>query len=191
MAIGRPKQFEREDALEKAMQLFWSQGYQATGVQDLVEHMGIGRQSLYSTFGDKRRLFVEAVAHYGRTVGESLVKTLDAPRPPLANIRKAFTIWLEMATSRGCLLGNAAIERCPHDPEVATGVRSLLGTTEKALRRALDRAVETGELEPETDTRALAAFLVAAGQGLIVMGKAGASRAKLRVMARVALSTLE
>ncbi len=194
MALGRPKEFDREEALEQAMEVFWTFGYEATGVRDLVAQMEIGRQSLYDTFGDKRNLFLETVDHYRRTVTEDLVEILDGPGSPLANIRKLFDEWRHMAATgepRGCLIGNTAVELASRDEEIARAVRSVLGRLEKALQRTLERAVAAGELAPDTETRSLATFRTSTGQGLIVLGKAGVGRAKLRNVARVALSILE
>ncbi len=83
------------------------------------------------------------------------------------------------------------MELCPRDEEIARAVRSVLGRLEKAVQRTLERAVAAGELSPDTETRSLATFVTSTGQGLIVLGKAGVGRAKLRNVARVALSILE
>ena len=74
--IGRPKEFDREEALQKAMELFWARGYEGTGMRELLQHMGIGRQSLYDTFGDKRSLFIEALKCYNRCVTQAIVDQL-------------------------------------------------------------------------------------------------------------------
>ena len=83
--IGRPREFERDDALDKAMQLFWLQGYEATGVADLCSHMGVGRQSLYNTFGDKESLFIEALRYYRKARLQPMVETLRGSGSGLQN----------------------------------------------------------------------------------------------------------
>ncbi|NEO92378.1 MAG: TetR/AcrR family transcriptional regulator, partial [Moorea sp. SIO3G5] len=85
--VGRKLEFDREEALEKAMDLFWSKGYNATGLNDLLKHMGIQRQSLYNTFGSKHALFLEAVQNYGQTVVCCIEQRLNEPGSPLENIR--------------------------------------------------------------------------------------------------------
>ncbi len=76
---GRPREFDREEALGQAMDLFWSQGYEATGVADLCDRMGLGRQSLYNTYGDKESLFAEALEHYDRVQLQPMVDALESP----------------------------------------------------------------------------------------------------------------
>ncbi len=192
--LGRPKQFDHDEALGKAMEVFWTKGYEATSVQDLLDHMGINRGSLYDTFGDKHALFCEAVGHYGRTVMQHAYDTLAAPGSPLRNVRNLIGMWADSAATgkcRGCLITNTAVELAPHNPAVAEAVKSALRRLEKALHKTLERAVEAGELPAETNTRALARFLTSSGQGLVVMGKANVSRATIKDIVAVTLSVLE
>ncbi len=192
--LGRPKQFNHDEALGKAMDVFWTKGYEATSVQDLLDHMGINRGSMYGTFGDKHALFVEAVEHYARTVMRQVHDTLEAPGSPLGNVRRFIAMWADMAASgecRGCLITNTAVELAPHNPAVAQAVKSALSLLEKALHKTLERAVDAGELPAETNTRALARFLTSTGQGLVVMGKANVSRATIKDIVNVTLSVIE
>ncbi len=125
--VGRPKQFERSEALTSALEVFWTKGYEATSVQDLVDAMGVNRGSLYDTFGDKHALFVEAVEHYLNDSTSKLIEILSAGRSPLAGIQDFFNRVVNNLTSdngcRGCLITNAAVELAPHDEEVADVVR--------------------------------------------------------------------
>lgn len=178
------------------MEVFWAHGYEATSVQDLLDAMGINRSSMYDTFGDKHALFLAAIDHYGRTVTRGLVETLDAPGPPLGNVR---TVLRDMAKQsvrggggcKGCLATHTAVELAPHDAEAGRIVRALLATIEKAFHRALVRAVKARELSPDADARALARFLTATVQGLVVMGKASPGRAAMDDIVDVALTVLE
>ena len=190
--VGRPKEFDTEHALEKAMEVFWAQGYEATSVQDLLDAMGINRGSMYDTFGDKHALFSAAIDHYGRTVTRCLEQTLTGPGSPLANIRKVLsqTAPSRDGKCRGCMTTNAIVELAPHDPEVAETSRCLLRRIEKAFRCAVERAVEAAELPRRADTRAMARFLTSTLQGLVVMGKASAGRAVIRDTVDVAISAL-
>lgn len=196
--VGRPKEFDCDQALEKAMGVFWHKGYEAASVQDLLDGMGINRGSMYDTFGDKHELFVKAVEHYGGTVVQKLTDTLDGPGSPLGNIRKLFAQLAEKAAApkcRGCLVCNTAVELAPHDTEVAGAVRSQLTRIERAFRRALESAVEAGELPGEvpaaTDLRALSRFLTNTVQGLSVLGKAGVGRAMVKDVVDVAMSVIK
>lgn len=191
--IGRPRTFDREEALGKAMDVFWAEGYAAASVQDLLDGMGINRGSMYDTFGDKHALFVEAVKLYERQVTQQLVQGLEAPGSAVGAIRRTLAGVAEMVSSgecRGCLLTNTIVELAPHDDVVADAVRSVLGRIEKAFRSALGRAVKLGELSSGANTRGLARFLTSTVQGLVVMGKASVSRASLRDIVSVSLAAL-
>ncbi len=194
MTVGRPKEFDRDAALKKAMELFWSQGYEATGLRDLLDHMGIGRQSLYDTFGDKHSLFIAAVKHYDQCVTEGIIDQLLAAGSPLQNVRKTLAAIANSVTDskcRGCLLTNTLVEVAPHDPEVAAATKSVLSRIEAAFRRALQQAVKEGELPKDANVRALARYFTSTIQGLVVMGKASVSRAAVKDIVNVALSVLE
>lgn len=193
MTIGRPTEFDRQEALEKAMGLFWRNGYEATGLADLTNEMGIGRQSLYNAFGDKHSLFVEAVTYYVSQNSQPLIEILQAPGSGVSNIRKALEAVVSYMTSgecRGCLVTNSIVELAPHDDEVSDVVRSAVNRTEKAFKATLDRAVESGEVSADTDTRALARFLNGTLHGLVVLGKASVSKAALKDVVTVALSKI-
>ena len=194
MTIGRPTEFDRQEALEKSMGLFWKNGYEATCLAELVQEMGIGRQSLYNTFGDKHSLFIESVKHYVDTKGQNLVAALEAPGSPVGNIRKAFEQIIQSVSRsdcRGCLVTNAIVELAPHDEAVRKLAQAMVNRVEKAIKVTLDRAVKEGEISRNTDTRAVARFLNCTVHGLVVMGKASASRAVLKDVVSVALSSLE
>ena len=191
--VGRPKEFDEEEALKRAMEVFWSHGYEATSVQDLLDAMGINRGSLYGTFGDKHALFTAAIDHYGRTVTRGIEDLLDGSGSPLGNIRKLLGRMAVLAADdkcRGCLATNTVIELAPHDPKVAEAVKSLLLRVEKAFQRALERAVECGELSGDVNPRALARFLSCTLQGLVVMGKAEAGRSTIKDIVSVTLSAV-
>ena len=193
MKVGRPKEFDRSDALESAMQVFWTKGYEAASVRNLLDGMGINRGSMYDTFGDKRSLFLEAINHYLRHVAGPLVKTLDAPGSPLVNIRKTLIELVTVAGSngcRGCLITNVTVEVGPHDPEVARAMTSAMKETQAVFKRALIRAAECGEISPQADTRALARFLVNTMQGLVVLRKAKAGEKTCRDVIEVAMAAL-
>jgi TetR/AcrR family transcriptional repressor of nem operon len=194
MTVGRPKEFDREAALKKAMELFWTRGYEATGLRDLLDHMGIGRQSLYDTFGDKHSLFIAAVKHYDQCTTERIIDQLLAAGSPLQNVRKTLAAIADAVTDgkcRGCLLTNTLVEVAPHDPEVAAATKSVLNRIETGFRHALQQAVKEGELPKDANVRALARYFTSTIQGLVVMGKASVSRAAVKDIVKVALSVLE
>jgi TetR/AcrR family transcriptional repressor of nem operon len=190
---GRPREFDTEQALERAMEVFWADGYEAASVQTLLDAMGINRGSMYDTFGDKHALFLAAIEHYGTTVFRCFEQDLACPGPVLECIRRTLRRMGQGergGSCRGCLATNAIVELAPHDPEVAEASRRLLRRMERAYRSALDRAVEAGEIPRDADTRSLARFLTTTTQGLIVMAKGEAGRAVVRATVDVAMEAL-
>ncbi len=176
------------------MDLFWRNGYEATSLAELVQEMGIGRQSLYNTFGDKHSLFVEAVKHYIGSNGQLIVQQLQAPGSPSGNIRIALeqiVDFVQCGECRGCLVTNSIVELAPHDEEIRSIVQAMVKGVEKTLRATLDRAVKAGEISADADTRAIARFLNSTVHGLVVLGKASASRAVLNDVVKVALTVLK
>jgi len=174
--MPRPREFEPEEVVAKAMDLFWRKGYLATSVQDLVEETGVNRASLYATFGDKHGLFLRALAHYARSVVPMRAGILHQPGASLPQIREYFTTVADdfsgLGRGRGCLMVNSAIELAVHDPEVAESVTDHLARLEAAFAGALRRAVERGEIPESSNVPALARFLMSTAQGLMVVGKA-------------------
>lgn len=162
------------------MELFWSQGYEATGMSALCDQMGLGRQSVYNTFGDKESLFAEALSHYGRTMLRPMIDLLDAPGSGLANVEAVLEIWEDRAHSdsdHGCLIANSIAEFGMKEPKISKALACLLGEMEAAFYRALKRAEQEGELPPGRDPRALARLLTTMGQGLSAIGKVDPSGA--------------
>jgi len=177
--MGRPREFDRDKALEQAMGLFWSRGYEATGMSALCDQMGLGRQSVYNTFGDKESLFAEALSHYGRTMLRPMIDVLDAPGSGLANVEAVLEMWNEGARnhSEGCLMANSIAEFGMKQPKISKALAGMLAEMEAAFYRALRRAEEDGELPSARDPRSLARLLTTVGQGLSAIGKVDPSGA--------------
>ena len=177
------------------MRTFWSRGYAATSVQDLVDRMGIQRGSLYATFGDKRALFFAAMDRYDRVVTAKLLAALDEPASGTDAIRRFFRLKVELAVEagrpRGCLVTNSVTELASRDRGTATRVGAVLTKIETAFHRAVIRAQKAGEIEPARNPRALARFLTSSAQGLSVMAKAFPERAVLEDIVKVILATLD
>ena len=193
--MARPREFERDVVLDRAMKLFWSRGYAATSIRHLVERMGIQRGSLYGAFGDKRALFFAAIERYDRVMTSRLLATLDAPGSGLEAIRRFFRLKVEAAQERGrprgCLVTNSAAELGSRDRATASRIGATLGRIEAAFHRAVVRAQEAGELDPARDARALARFLTSSAQGLSVMAKASPDRATLDDIVRITLEVVD
>jgi TetR/AcrR family transcriptional regulator, transcriptional repressor for nem operon len=195
MGVARPKEFEHDVVLDRAMRVFWSRGYEATSIQHLVDRMGIQRGSLYDTFGDKRALFFAAIERYDRSVTAKLVAVLDGPASGKESIRGFFRLKVELALERrrprGCLVTNSAAELASRDRATATRVGAVLAKIEAAFHRAVVRAQQAGEIDRTRDPRALARFLTSSAQGLSVMATTFPERAVLEDIVSVILAALE
>jgi TetR/AcrR family transcriptional repressor of nem operon len=193
--VARPKEFKHDVVLDRAMQAFWSRGYEATSIQHLVDRMGIQRGSLYDTFGDKRALFFAAIDRYDRVVTAKLLAALDEPASGKDAIRRFFRLKVELAMEpgrpRGCLVTNSAAELASRDRGTATKVGAVLMKIEASFNRAVVRAQKAGEIDPTRNARALARFLTSSAQGLSVMAKTFPERAVLEDIVKVTLAALE
>ncbi len=193
--MARPKAFDTDVALDKAMETFWTHGYQGTSIQDLVEGMGINRGSLYGTFGDKHRLFLAALKRYDRAVTRRLLDILEREGSGKQAIWDFFRakIAYALAADRppGCLVTNSAVECAGHDRHAAARVAASLMRMEGAFYKALLRARMGREIPPGRNLRALASYLTMCAQGLTVVGKVRPQRAALRQIVAVALAALD
>ena len=175
MSPGPLPQFDRQEVLLRAMELFWAKGFQGTGMAELVAHVGIGRQSLYNAFGNKRSLFLEALHAYKSVMVDELLVKLDAPGSPLTKVREVLRERVAMITDEesfhGCMMGNTSAELGDSDPEIAAIFQRAMTRVVDAFERTLERAKEAGELDPASDSRALACTLVATAQGLEVIAQ--------------------
>ena len=118
--MARSKEFEIDDVLEKAMNLFWHQGYEKTSMQDLVTGMGIHKRSMYDTFGDKHTLYIKAVKRYEQSVSDKMQKKFQGKSSVRTAIRSLYEMVLDRTEEKpkGCLMVNTAVELSLHDPEV-------------------------------------------------------------------------
>ena len=192
--MPRPREFDYDEVLDRAMQRFWGHGYEATSVQDLVQVMGINRASIYNTFGDKRRLYLAVLERYQNQVVAGWLDQLDNADDPRVAIRSIFEAAVESsildAERRGCLIVNAAVEMAPRDSGVDAYITRNLSAIEEGFYRALCQAQQRGEVDKARDVRALARFLVNNLEGLFVLARATPDRPLLDDIVSVTLSIL-
>ncbi|HZB46526.1 MAG TPA: TetR/AcrR family transcriptional regulator [Pyrinomonadaceae bacterium] len=193
--MARHKEFDRDEALHKAMEVFWSRGYEAASVGELVKHMGINRQSLYDTFGDKQALYLQALDRYREVEGRKTLELLERPGSVKKALRQLFEGVVDGSLCggerRGCFVGNAMSERAGRCPETAARACGQLAAAEEAFYRALLRGKREGEIEGGRDLRAVARFLFSSLQGLQLMAKATQDRKTLQDVVKVTLSVLD
>jgi len=185
------KQFGRDEALDRAMATFWTLGYEATSIEDLVAATGIGRGSLYGTFGDKRRLFLMALDRYWDTVNQDMTPRLSDPDPRRA-LERMFEALIRRNSDpkfpRGCLITNTSVESCSLGDEVARKISERIGEQETGIYHVLRKAQVSGVLNPALDARALARFFLGVAWGINAVSRTVADPEMLRDMVRVAMS---
>lgn len=194
--MARTKEFDPDAALRAALELFWARGYEATTMAELVEHLGIGRASIYATFGSKHELYLKALDRYAETQDPRIVEELSAPGPALPGVRALVRRFAAEAAAdegrlNGCFVTNSAAELGPRDAAVARRVELSWEQVETLLHAALTRARAGGELPADRDPRALARMLLVLLQGVRVVGKASSDPARVRDAAEQALALLD
>jgi TetR/AcrR family transcriptional regulator, transcriptional repressor for nem operon len=190
--MARQKEFIPNQALEKVMHLFWKQGYEGSSIEDIMRCTGLGRGSLYDTFGDKHSLYLAALDRYCLTGGEKLT-TLRLQSGSLQEVLQDFfqaLIEETLADSehRGCFMVNAALEMAPHDPEVAQRVQAGLDETREAFYRVLIKAQASGEFPWTRDPHQFSQFLLNALLGIRVLSRATPDRHMLQNIVATTLS---
>ncbi|MER8160848.1 TetR/AcrR family transcriptional regulator [Streptomyces sp. NPDC094472] len=176
---GRPREFNKEQTLERALELFWSRGYGATSIQDLVDALAVERGSLYGAFGDKRRFYLDAVRLYWEVYERHLTAALDTA-PLLPALREILThparldeLISDRGVPQGCLVGNTTAELVPQDSEATEIVTRSYRRFTDIVAGALRRAQAAGEVTTNSSPEAQAQLLLYIVQGLSLVSRAG------------------
>lgn len=193
--MPRVKQFDEKEVLINAMNLFWKQGYAATSVQDLVDHVGINRASLYGTFGDKEELFKKTFDHY-RKINLEQINQLFQNQP---DVKAGFTKLFEMAIDetindqdrKGCFVVNTTTELVPGNEEILNILKENKEQVEHLFSTYLRKGKDTGQISSDKDLKAIASLLYTLYNGLRVVAKTQPDRNELMSSVRVALSLLD
>ena len=177
---GRPRSFDVEAAVERAMDVFWSRGYHATALPDLLRATKLSRGSLYAAFGDKHSLFLRALDRY---IADALTRMdieFDSRRGPIDGLRTYLAGYVDRTTGasgrRGCLLVATAMELAGQDAEVNRRIASFFKAMEAKVAHALTRAKAAGELADGVEPASAARILVCFVEGLRVVGKTAPAR---------------
>ena len=180
---GRPRGFDRDQALESAIRLFWTRGYEATSISDLTQAMDITPPSLYAAFGDKKRLFLEAVDRYEQEIGCFARRALTseptaelAIRRLLLDAAKSFT---DPKNPKGCLIALGATNCAIESTDIFEALAERRRTAEKAVRARIATGQKAGELADDADVDALTGIVTATRYGLAIKARDGVPRARL------------
>jgi TetR/AcrR family transcriptional regulator, transcriptional repressor for nem operon len=191
--MARPREFDRDAALQRAMSVFWRKGYAATSTDDLLRAMNIGRQSMYDTFGDKHRLYLEALERYQRERVAENIRRLRSTTSPLAGI-EALVIGIiasdKSVRERGCMGVGSICEFGNTDTDLVTLRARSGGAQHRALIERLRHAQAANEIGANVDIERAAHFVETTMFGLQVAAKAGASLQALRDTAAFAIASL-
>jgi TetR/AcrR family transcriptional repressor of nem operon len=190
---GRPREFDTDVAVERAMEVFWTSGYHGTSLPDLLQATRLSRGSLYAAFGDKHGLFLRALDRYIDEALARLDAELDRRESALAGLRTCVAGYVERTSGangkRGCLVVATAMELAAHDAEVERRIRRFFKGMETRLTAALVRAQRAGELAAGVEPANVAHMLLCLLEGLRVVGKTGPNRAASQAAADTLLDS--
>lgn len=193
--MARTKDFDEQDVLKKAIQLFSRKGYAATSMQDVVETLGISRSSLYDTFGDKHQLYLKALKAYR----QENIKQLESQIEKASSMKEAIRDLLEATVKdllqdrqqKGCLLTNAGVELASQDRDVRAIVCQGEQQIEQLFLQALTKGQESGEIPTKQSAQSLARFLSITIKGFQVAAKSNRDPTFFEDIIRIAVNALD
>jgi TetR/AcrR family transcriptional repressor of nem operon len=193
--MARPRKFDEAQVVRASRDLFWSHGYAGTSLDDLGEATGLGRGSLYNTFGDKRTMFLRSLDDYCTEASDGLRAQLRDPERAAYDRLVAHVEAITASTAadterRGCLMAKSAAELSATDPDVAKRVKRTLDSWLRELTATISEAQRDGDVDPVADPRALASLLLAVLRGIEALRKGGASVVTINAAAQQAISLL-
>jgi TetR/AcrR family transcriptional regulator, transcriptional repressor for nem operon len=191
--VGRPRSFDADTVVERAMEEFWTHGYASTSPARLAEATDIGKGSLYNAFGSKRHLFDQALARYGRMGAERAEEVLSRPGTTRerigAYLRETVDSDLAHPARRGCLAVNTAAELGGRDPEITRALRAIEGRIVAVIAARIEQGRRDGDVRPDVDARATAEFLMNTTTGLRIRARTHEAPALHRII-DIALTVL-
>ncbi len=175
--MARTKEFNEDQVLDKAIEIFWHKGYNGTSAQDLVNHLGLSRSSLYDTFGDKQKLFARALKKYH---DENYIKIKEILETA-TNIKETLSVIFKLAVvesledriTKGCFMVNSAVELAMHDTDIAKIVNDNRKIMEEVFYTAVKKGQELGQISSKQEARSLARFIFNNYSGIRVLARAG------------------
>lgn len=191
--MARKREFDEVEALKQAMQLFWVQGYEKTSMEDLVNHMGVHRKSIYDTFGNKHELFIKALEYYKIAIGQQMLQHITNEESALDKIKALFDFSMRSneELAKGCLVVNTAVELSLHDEVVAQIVRTYFDESEKVIYQLLQQGQATGEFSSQLDLAVTTQFIHNALIGIRVQLKTIEEQQKLQPIIDMTLQVLK
>ena len=193
--MGRTKQYDRTELLDRAIELFRRQGYNGTSTAELVDELGVNRKSMYAEFGSKQGLFEAVLERYSDHHLSRVLAPIEKPDAGPEAIRDAFAGYASATEGwffgRGCLMCNTAVERGALDPASGEHVAAYLNRLTRAFRRALQNGKDSGTISDNADLDELAAFFTTALIGVAACIRAEAPPEQVHAACKVATSMLD
>ena len=188
---GRPREFDADKALDRAMRVFWRKGFLGASLTDLTRAMRVSRPSLYAAFGDKERLYLEAVELYKSGLGNSgrILAAETTARAAIERLLEASAIELTNTKDHppGCLVVASAINGSPQSAHLQAALRGCRLEAEARITAKIKRGIRDGELPPRTNAAALGKFYMTVMQGMTIQARDGATQKELLAVARAAM----
>ncbi len=193
--MARPREFDPEDVLQTAVELFWEKGYYDASVDEVVKRSGVAKYGIYGTFGTKRELFMKALAQFAADRHQDIQRPIrkpDASLPEiLAFLKGAPKMMTPENNPHGCLICNTGVELGLKDAEIRDFVMDFFRDTAKVLQRCLTRAVEKDELETSNDIAELATYLATEFRTALMLAASGHSRREIQRHLAVSVRVLQ
>ncbi|TGK07480.1 TetR/AcrR family transcriptional regulator [Leptospira semungkisensis] len=194
MSTGRPIEYDREHSLQKALELFWRNGYKGTNLKDLCDETGLSKSSLYSVFGDKHQVFLLSIQSYSDALLDELRLQYQSSESPLRFIEKVLLDLADEASPgkdrKGCLVMNSATEFAQTDPQVAKIVGNTLRKMASIFENAVSSGKESSDINKNVEPHSTALFLVNSIAGMKTMVKAGHPKKELLEIAKSVMKHL-
>ena len=192
--MARTREFDELEVLDKAVELFWEKGYTATSANDLVDRLGLSRSSLYSTFGDKRTLYLRSIDRYKKQYVNAMINMVKQSDDLPKTIEQIFKMILEQdiraKIPKGCLMVNSSVELGPHDEQMARIVSEHEKNVELAFEAAILKGQKKGQISKAHSAKSLSRFLYNSISGLRVAVRSKVGKATLNDVIKVNMSVL-
>jgi len=193
--MARPREFDPQDVLQTAIQLFWEKGYYDGSVDEVVKRSGVAKYGIYGTFGTKRELFMKALTQFAADRHQDIQRPIRQPDASLPEIRAFFKDAPKLMTPEndphGCFITNTGIELGLKDPEIRDFVMEFFRDTAEVLKHCLTRAVGKGELDSSIDIAELATYLATEFRTALMLAASGYPRRDIQRHLSVAIRVLE
>jgi AcrR family transcriptional regulator len=190
---GRPTNFNHDEALEKALHLFWAHGYEGTSMAELTEALGINKPSIYAAFGNKEELFRKALVRYATGPAAFVGESMREPTTRLVVekfLTKAVDFFSDKSTPNGCMIVQGALTCGQGSSNIQQELVAYRSSIETTLTKRFELAKTQGDLPPDTNVKQLAKYIATIHQGMSVQATSGATKEELLAIVEIALKNL-